>query len=371
MTTDKQTANKKVKITTPQKKRGRPLSDEQSFPRVPLSKTLKLAESIEKNNAGKPFDRLTLAKSMSYSLNSGSFRQLVTSSSKYGLTEGGYQAGKISLTQLGMSIVAPTNDEEKQRGLLQALTNSPLMKTVLEFYNGKQLPREELLKNSLKREFNVSSEHVNDCYNILMKNIEDFNLIDDSEGNRCLYLSILDDNEQESETDTEVESLISENKTEEPAITKESQEEKIKQIFVAHGKNRKPLEQLKNILDQFHIPYKVAIDEANKGRPISQKVSELMRECTSAIFLFTKDEETKDMEGSTIYRPSDNVVYELGAASVLYGNKIVIFKQEDVSFGSDFKDLGYISFDDDNLDAKAMDLMKELVGFGLLKVSAT
>ena len=95
-----------------------------------------------------------------------------------------------------------------------------------------------------------------------------------------------------------------------------------------------------------------------------------MHECSSAIFIFTKDEETKDVDGNIIYRPSGNVVYELGAASVLYGKKIVIFKENEVSFGSDFKDLGYISFETDKLDAKTIDLMKELVGFGLLKVSA-
>ena len=44
-----------------------------------------------------------------------------------------------------------------------------------------------------------------------------------------------------------------------------------KQLFVAHGKNRKPLDDLKNP-NEFKIPYKVAIDEPNKGRPISDKV---------------------------------------------------------------------------------------------------
>ncbi len=50
-------------------------------------------------------------------------------------------------------------------------------------------------------------------------------------------------------------------------------------IFVAHGKNKKPLEQLKKILDQFKIPYKVAIEEPNLGRPIGTKVREIMHAC--------------------------------------------------------------------------------------------
>ena len=43
-------------------------------------------------------------------------------------------------------------------------------------------------------------------------------------------------------------------------------------IFLAHGKNKKPVEQLKKILEQFKIPYKVAVEEPNLGRPIGNKV---------------------------------------------------------------------------------------------------
>jgi predicted nucleotide-binding protein len=92
-----------------------------------------------------------------------------------------------------------------------------------------------------------------------------------------------------------------------------------------------------------------------------------MKSCTSAIVIFTVDEEYADAQGKKIFRPSDNAVYELGAASVLYGDKIVILKEEGVSLSSDFSDLGHIAFKKDELDAKSMQLIKELIGFGLLK----
>ena len=54
-------------------------------------------------------------------------------------------------------------------------------------------------------------------------------------------------------------------------------------------------------------------------------------ECASGIFIFTADEcflrEDKDGQVKEVRRPSENVVYELGAASVFYGRKIVIFKE--------------------------------------------
>jgi len=140
-------------------------------------------------------------------------------------------------------------------------------------------------------------------------------------------------------------------------------------IFIAHGKNKKPLDQLKKILDQFKIPYKVAIEEPNLGRPIGTKVREIMEGCNCAILIFTEDEELKNKEGDTIWRPSENVVYELGASGYLYDKRIVIMKEDGVQFPTNFRDLGYISFQKESLDAKAMDIIKELIGFGIVKVS--
>jgi predicted nucleotide-binding protein len=140
-------------------------------------------------------------------------------------------------------------------------------------------------------------------------------------------------------------------------------------IFIAHGKNKRPLEQLKGILQQFHIPFKVAIDEPNLGRPIGSKIREIMESCNCAILIFTADEEFKDKDGNTIWRPSENVVYELGASGYLYDNRIVIMKESEVHFPSNFQDIGYISFQKDDLESKTMDILKELIGFGIVKIS--
>jgi len=140
-------------------------------------------------------------------------------------------------------------------------------------------------------------------------------------------------------------------------------------IFIAHGKNKKPLEQLKAILDQFKVPYKVAIDEPNLGRPIGSKVRETMNSCNCAILIFTADEEFLDKDGKIVWRPSENVVYELGAAGFLYDNRIVIMKEDAVEFPTNFRDLGYISFSKDQLDNKAMNILKELIGFEIIKVT--
>ena len=140
------------------------------------------------------------------------------------------------------------------------------------------------------------------------------------------------------------------------------------QLFIAHGVNRKPLEQLKGILNSWKVPFLVAVDEAHAGRPISEKVADTMRQCSAGIFIFTADEHFRSDTGETVSRPSQNVVYELGAASLLYGRKIVILKESDVTFPSDFSDLGWIEFDKDALDAKAMDLLREMIALDAVRL---
>ena len=71
-------------------------------------------------------------------------------------------------------------------------------------------------------------------------------------------------------------------------------------LFVGHGKNHGPLEKIEKFLTKYGIPYKVAVDEPNAGRPLPTKVAEIMRECGAAILIFTKDEQFKDLEGNDI-----------------------------------------------------------------------
>ena len=126
---------------------------------------------------------------------------------------------------------------------------------------------------------------------------------------------------------------------------------------------------MKTILTQFKVPFEVAVDEPHKGRAISDKVIELMKQCTSGIFIFTGDEETTDSDGNKVLRPSDNVVFELGAGIMEYGDKIVIFREKGVDFGSDFTSYGHITFEKNKLDAVGLDLMKELISQGFLQVT--
>jgi hypothetical protein len=139
-----------------------------------------------------------------------------------------------------------------------------------------------------------------------------------------------------------------------------------KRIFVSHGKAKGPLQGVEEMLGIMGIEPKVAIREPNLARPVSEKVRTTMKECSAAVFIFTPDEALTDQEGKKIYKPSENVLHELGAAAVLYDDKVIILKEKSIQLPSNISGLAHIPFDLENVKATFMDLYKELKGFKIL-----
>jgi hypothetical protein len=63
------------------------------------------------------------------------------------------------------------------------------------------------------------------------------------------------------------------------------------------------------------------------------------------------------------------VVYELGAASFAYEDRVVILKESGIDFPTNFSSVGHIEFEEDAIEAKTMEILKELIGFKLVKVT--
>lgn len=77
-----------------------------------------------------------------------------------------------------------------------------------------------------------------------------------------------------------------------------------------------------------------------------------MEECGAAILIFSTDEELFDKNSQSLWRPSENVVHELGAASVMYDNRIVVFREEGVDLATNYESIGYITFEKDDIPAR-------------------
>jgi hypothetical protein len=352
-----------------------------NFPKHTLQSALVLAQKIQDEMAAKPMNRLLLADALGLSPSSSNFRELLSSSYKYGLTDGTEKAENISLTGTGTGATQQSDPANRLKALRAAALAPQVFGQFFRDYANKKLPSEEMLPKILKTQYGVPSELTSECASHISANGKFVDLIREIGGSPHILIDTSTVLREPAPPNDEIDD--GEPKTPEivpPAPTPEVSQPLVapragialpRPIFVGHGRNKAPLQQLQRLLTTFQIPHKVVVDEANLGRPISQKVKDTIDECGSAILIFTKDEKFFDADGNEIWRPSENVIHELGATSFVYGDRIVIFKEKGLNFPSNFQSIGYIEFESNDLAARTADLLKELIGFGLVKVTPT
>jgi Predicted nucleotide-binding protein containing TIR-like domain len=355
------------------------------YPKHTLEEALSVARLIEVQNAGQPYPPTDIAIGLGISPGSSRLSTMLTASLRYGLSVGSYKADKIALTDLAGEIVAPTSEEQAAAGLARAALTPPTFKSVYEYFKGKKLPDGDFFLNTLVREFGVPKDDAKRCAEIFRANMQFVGLVRKASTGLWLSTEIPmtltvapqgDSDEIDADLhDVEMEGSLGAFAPEVPSTPPPiapaipAEPERPKAIFIGHGPDEPALTQLTKILDEWGLPYKVAEYEPTAGRPISQKVADLMDECGAAILIFTADRELRDIDGNPVWLSSANVSHELGATSVLYGGRVVIFKEKSVDLASNYSGIGYIEFEKGKLSAKAMELFREIREFGLIKIS--
>lgn len=352
------------------------------FPKHTLEESLRVAQAVEDANGGNPYPPTDVAIALGISPGSSDWRSLSSAAIKYGLTTGSYKSERISLTSLAVRIVSPTSEEDRAAALFEAALMPTTFRSIFDHFKNKKLPAEQFLHNTIAREFGVPKEHAATCGEIFTSNAMFIGLTRTTatgpwlgtEPSRIAGLVSVSPPDEMSDEDVDdggqdpdpTEDFPRGDQVPPPPAPPSGRDNA---VFVGHGKNKKPLEQLQKILNEYSIPFKVAVDEPNRGRPISEKVAQVMGQCGAGVLIFTADEEFRTVDGNVVWRPSENVVYELGAASILYGGRIIIFKEKGVTFPSNFREIGYIEFDKDALDAKGIEFFRELIAFKIIQVS--
>lgn len=345
-----------------------------------LEKAVRVPRAIAENYASHATRPIDVAAALEMTPGSGTFRTICGAAMGYGMTEGGPNAPEISLTQLGARVVTPTEVDDDKRALRQAALNPSVAQKFYTKYDGSPLPPKHIAQNVLAT-LKVPVDRTSAVYDLLIENanyvgfikrIKDKDFVDIGSlpvvpGEAVEDSSILPEGEADlgasgadaAETETEhIDPLPPA-----PERTKKNA------IFLGHGSNRQPMEQLVKILNEYGIPHKQAVEEPNRARPIPQKVADVMRECGAAILIFTADKEYFDKDGNSVWRPSENVSHELGASSVLYGDRIVVFKEKRIELPSNFSSVGYIEFEKDKLGEKGIELFRELVSMKIVSIS--
>lgn len=321
------------------------------YPKFSLMESLEIADTIIENNAGKPYDLLSLAESIKKSPGSSKFRMLITSSSKFGLTTGSYNAPKISLTPLALSILKPKNSMEKKNALKSALFNVKFYEEVFKMFNKNKMPVKKHFKNTLEREFEIPQDDTEQCYNLIMQNAKELNILHNISGRSYINLELFGNQEVAGRELTETIEEEKKGIIEEEMETAESEVIKVKNIisevdikkipkpkvFIAHSKNKKILEQVKQILEFGQFEPVIAEEVETSAIPIPKKIFGLMRECNCAIINISADEQEKLADES--YKINENVLIEIGASFLMYDQKVILLVDKRMELPSNLQGL--------------------------------
>lgn len=342
-----------------------------------LKDALDIPEALQKNG-GQPLTAIDMATAVGKSPGSSTFRTQTASASAYGLIGGSYKTTFV-MREIGEAITQPTSPTEKSQAMVTSALTPSTFRSIYDYYKGKKFPERQFFVNTIVREFAVDPKQADTCCAVFEANMRLVGLIRDAPGGAWLSTEaapptadtvVRQDEVEKAEDHAIVTEALTDPKPDPPGTgAAPVKKKRPNRIFIGHGRNTKPLDQLTKTLDTMGIPHAVAVDEANAGRPISQKVRDTMDQCGAAILIFSADVELFDKDGNSVWKNSENVAHELGAASVMYDDRIILFKEESVHLASNYSGIGYIPFEKDKLDAKVNDLLRELVSFRILKLS--
>lgn len=352
-------------------------------PSISLQKAVRVPQVIADSYGSDPTRPLDVAVALNMTPTSGGFRTLCGAAVGYGLTDGGPNAPLISLQSLGSRVVTPMEVDDDKVALREAASKPSVAQRFYAKYDGSSLPPKNIAQNVLAS-FDVPVERTSDVFDLLIENAQFVGFIKKIKDKEYLDTGAPVPRSDRGEADVDADlaetpaDAVEEPSTrptqlgqqeEPPSVATSPRPGHKNAIFVGHGSNRKPMDQLLKILDEYGIPHKQALDAPNRARPIPQKVADVMQECGAAILVFTADKEYFDKDGVPIWRPSENVSHELGASSVLYGDRIIVFKEKGIELPSNFSSVGYIEFETDRLNEKGIELFRELVSMKIVSIS--
>lgn len=166
-------ANPKEKAKTPRKKRStRP------FPACAFSEALEFAREVFEYGSGQPVRRLSFFDHLGKSPDSGASRQLITNTSKYGLTKGSYIAEQLEMTPEGSRAVdeeISARERTKAKIKLGLEDIEPFNKLYQQF-SGNKLPARAALVDAIK-EFEVPEDLADEAVDTFILNLRDLGLL--------------------------------------------------------------------------------------------------------------------------------------------------------------------------------------------------
>lgn len=149
-----------------------------SIPAMPFEDVLHLSEGIWECASGRKVRKITLFDHLGKSPDSGPSRLLITSSSKYGLTSGGYQAEYLELTNEGAKASNPDGSarEVAEARFKLAIQENQYFNHLYDTYKTMKVPTNKVLEDCVI-EFGIDTHEAKQCVETFIVNAKFLGLI--------------------------------------------------------------------------------------------------------------------------------------------------------------------------------------------------
>jgi predicted nucleotide-binding protein len=343
-------------------------------PKLPLSEALRVAQSLYDDFAGQSAAPHQLAMAVDISPTSSNWEDLSGASIAYGLTEGASNAAKISLSDLGKRIVAPTQEGQDVAAKAEAALKPTILRRFFDKYNRAKFPQERIARNVLA-EMGVPPERLDKALEIVKRNGEFARIVHQTKTGPFVAIETPLPPEEAAEgkdgdhVEHGADPYANDLEPSSADATKLSAElittpTKSAKVFITHGKNTKIVEQLKDLLTFGKFEPVVAQEHETTSKPVPEKVMEDMRSCSAGIIHVATEDRLSDGNGNEYHKINENVLIEIGAAMALYGRNFILLVQEGLHLPSNLQGLYRCEYEGETLDYDAtMKLLKAFNDF--------
>jgi predicted nucleotide-binding protein len=130
-------------------------------------------------------------------------------------------------------------------------------------------------------------------------------------------------------------------------------------VFITHGRNKKILEQVKELVVFGKFEPVIAQERETAAKPVPDKVMDEMRSCRAAVIHVGVEGILFEKDGTEVPQVNGNVLIEIGAAMALYGRNFILLVEEGVRLPSNLQGLYECRYSGDELNMTAtMKLLK-------------
>lgn len=337
-------------------------------PRCTLQDALRIPRALADQYGKQPATPLDVAVALDMKPTTGTFRYLCGSALAYGVTDGGPKASQIGLTDLGRRIVSPTEEGDDQRAMREALLRPRVIGEFLGRYSGAKLPSKKIGGNVLET-MGVPVDATERTFDLIVSSARSLGLLREIKGDDYVSLDgvvatapdLGDDGTPAAAPAPASEEPITVANVQPPATDELKTNRK---VFITHGKNKKIVDQLKELLAFGEFEPVVSVERDSVSKPVPTKVLDDMRSCSAAVIHVGIEQRLIDSKGEEHGVLNSNVLIEIGAAMMRYGNNFVLLVQDGTTLPSNLQGLYEVRYQGDELDnPSTMKLLKAFNDF--------